>query len=46
MSDNNNYYDDSMRMDDVENNVYEKIKEACSGCEAWGGDDCTRNPIT
>lgn len=26
--------------------IFEKIKEQCSGCEAWGGDDCTRNPIT
>ena len=35
-------YDDNY----VEEEILEKIKEQCSGCEAWGGDDCTRNPIT
>lgn len=45
------YYDDSMRMDDIEsklesNRIFEQIKKECEGCEAWGGDDCTRNPYT
>lgn len=26
--------------------LLEGIKEKCEGCEAWGGTDCTRNPIT
>ena len=30
----------------IEKDMHEKIKEQCTGCEAWGGDDCTRNPIT
>ena len=39
------YYDDSMRMDNAEK-LFEQIKSECEGCTAWGGTDCTRDPIT
>lgn len=31
---------------DMANDSLDEIMQFCSGCPAWSGSDCTRNPYT